>query len=141
MQDWWNSICYSTYYRTWNIVVHDWLYTYIYKDMYEIVTPRNKKLSVCVVFAISSIIHEYIISFATGFFYPVLLFLFGGIGLIVVFVLKSAGNVFLWFSLSAGNGVIVSLYCMEYYARINCPRTRDDFWDLVIPRTWSCGLQ
>ncbi|XP_017763927.1 PREDICTED: sterol O-acyltransferase 1 [Eufriesea mexicana] len=137
-QDWWNSICYSTYYRTWNIVVHDWLYTYIYKDMYEIVTPRNKKLSVCVVFAVSSIIHEYIISFATGFFYPVLLFLFGGLGLIVVFVLKSAGNVFLWFSLSVGNGVIVSLYCMEYYARINCPQTRGDFWDLVIPRTWSC---
>lgn len=137
-KDWWNSICYSAYYRTWNIVVHDWLYTYIYKDMYEILTPRNKTLSVCMVFAISSIIHEYILSFSIRFFYPVLLLLFGVVGLTVVFVLKSAGNVFLWFSLSVGNGVLVSLYCMEYFARINCPSTRDDFWDLVIPRTWTC---
>lgn len=106
--------------------------------MYEILTPRNKTLSVCMVFAISSIIHEYILSFSIRFFYPVLLLLFGVVGLTVVFVLKSAGNVFLWFSLSVGNGVLVSLYCMEYFARINCPSTRDDFWDLVIPRTWTC---
>lgn len=138
MQDWWNSICFSTYYRTWNIVVHDWLYTYIYKDMYEILTPRNRTISTCAVFAISAIIHEYILSFTTHFFYPVMLILFGVIGLTVVFVLKTAGNVFLWFSLSVGNGVMVSLYCMEYFARINCPPVRDDFWDVFIPRSWTC---
>ncbi|KOC62330.1 Sterol O-acyltransferase 1, partial [Habropoda laboriosa] len=137
-KDWWNSDCYSVYYRTWNIVVHDWLYTYIYKDMYEVLTPRNKTLPVCVVFAISSIFHEYILCFTVRFFYPVMLFMFGGIGLTVVFVLKTAGNVFFWFSLSAGSGVMVSLYCMEYYARENCPSYRDDFWDLVIPRSWTC---
>lgn len=31
-QDWWNSTSYSNYYRTWNVVVHDWLYYYAYKD-------------------------------------------------------------------------------------------------------------
>ncbi|XP_003398853.1 sterol O-acyltransferase 1 [Bombus terrestris] len=137
-KDWWNSICFSTYYRTWNIVVHDWLYTYIYKDMYEILTPGNRTISTCAVFAISAIIHEYILSFTTHFFYPVMLILFGVIGLTVVFVLKTAGNVFLWFSLSVGNGVMVSLYCMEYFARINCPPVRDDFWDVFIPRSWAC---
>ncbi|CAK9814349.1 Sterol O-acyltransferase 1 [Anthophora plagiata] len=137
-KDWWNSDCYSVYYRTWNIVVHDWLYTYIYKDMYEVITPRNKTLSVCAVFAISSIFHEYILCFSIRFFYPVMLFMFGGIGLTVVFVLKSTGNVFFWFSLSVGTGFMVSLYCMEYYARENCPPIRDDFWNLVIPRTWTC---
>jgi hypothetical protein len=32
VQDWWNSTSFANYYRTWNIVVHDWLYTYVYKD-------------------------------------------------------------------------------------------------------------
>lgn len=32
-QDWWNSTSYSNYYRTWNVVVHDWLYYYVYKDL------------------------------------------------------------------------------------------------------------
>lgn len=32
-QDWWNSTSFSNYYRTWNVVVHDWLYTYVYKDV------------------------------------------------------------------------------------------------------------
>ncbi|CAL7940750.1 unnamed protein product [Xylocopa violacea] len=140
-KDWWNSICFSSYYRTWNIVVHDWLYTYIYKDMYEIVTPRNKTLAVCAVFAISSIFHEYILIFTGRFFYPVMLIMFGVIGLTVVFIFKSAGNVFLWFSLSVGSGMMVSLYCMEYFARINCPPIYDDFWDLIIPRTLTCAYK
>ena len=36
MQDWWNSSSFSSYYRTWNVVVHDWLYTYIYKDCFAV---------------------------------------------------------------------------------------------------------
>ena len=32
-KDWWNSRSFSNYYRTWNVVVHDWLYTYIYTDI------------------------------------------------------------------------------------------------------------
>ncbi|XP_060132605.1 sterol O-acyltransferase 1 isoform X6 [Zootoca vivipara] len=31
-KDWWNSTSYARYYRTWNVVVHDWLYYYAYKD-------------------------------------------------------------------------------------------------------------
>ncbi|KAH0629039.1 hypothetical protein JD844_010793 [Phrynosoma platyrhinos] len=31
-KDWWNSTSYSVFYRTWNVVVHDWLYYYIYQD-------------------------------------------------------------------------------------------------------------
>ena len=35
-QDWWNSSNFAGYYRTWNVVVHDWLYSYIYKDVYKV---------------------------------------------------------------------------------------------------------
>ena len=37
-------------------------------------------LPMLVVFCISSVVHEYILAFAFRFFYPVLLFMFGGIG-------------------------------------------------------------
>jgi len=35
-KDWWNSVNFSGYYRNWNIVVHDWLFTYIYQDTYMV---------------------------------------------------------------------------------------------------------
>jgi len=34
VQDWWNSSTFANYYRTWNVVVHDWLYCYVYKECY-----------------------------------------------------------------------------------------------------------
>ncbi|XP_024939663.1 sterol O-acyltransferase 1 [Cephus cinctus] len=141
-KDWWNSTSYDAYYRTWNVVVHDWLYTYIYKDMYEIVTPRNKVLSTFTVFAVSAIFHEYILAFAFRFFYPVMLLMFGGIGLVLVFLTrkhdKAGGNIFVWLTLCIGSGVLLSLYSMEYYARINCPPYQDSFLDLFLPRSWTC---
>ena len=36
IQDWWNSTSFASYYRTWNVVVHDWLYTYIYKEIFVV---------------------------------------------------------------------------------------------------------
>lgn len=32
VQDWWNSTSFTNYYRTWNVVVHDWLFYYGYRD-------------------------------------------------------------------------------------------------------------
>jgi len=58
-----------------------------------------------------------------NFFFPVLLFLFGGIGLALVFIKKShnvVGNVFVWMSLIAGTGILTAAYTMEFFARINC---------------------
>lgn len=79
-QDWWNSSTYATYYRTWNVVVHDWLYTYVYKDIYELCGRRNRVIPMLIVFFISSIFHEYIITFTFRSFYPILLLMFGGFG-------------------------------------------------------------
>uniref|UniRef100_A0A3Q2XBT3 Sterol O-acyltransferase 1 n=1 Tax=Hippocampus comes TaxID=109280 RepID=A0A3Q2XBT3_HIPCM len=31
-KDWWNSTSFANYYRTWNVVVHDWLFHYVYRD-------------------------------------------------------------------------------------------------------------
>lgn len=143
LQDWWNSTTYHAYYRTWNVVVHDWLYTYIYKDMYEIVVPRNRMLSASAVFFISAFFHEYIFAFSFRFFYPVMFVLFGGIGFAMFFVRKIVtSNVFMWLSWSIGMGIMFSLYSMEIYARwINCPPNSNYYLDLFIPRIWTCSRQ
>ncbi|XP_011062277.1 PREDICTED: sterol O-acyltransferase 1-like isoform X2 [Acromyrmex echinatior] len=141
-KDWWNSTTYHTYYRKWNVVVHDWLYTYIYKDMYEILVPRNRMLSAIAVFLVSAIVHEYILAFGFGFFYPVMFMLFGVIGFAMFYVRKVVtSNVFMWLSWSVGNGIMFSLYAMEFYARHNCPPLSNYYLDLFIPRSWRCQKQ
>ncbi|XP_012536267.1 sterol O-acyltransferase 1 [Monomorium pharaonis] len=139
-KDWWNSTTYREFYRTWNLVVHDWLYTYIYKDMYDIVVPGNRSLSAITVFLVSAIFHEYMFAFTLRFFYPVLFILFAGIGLIMFFVSKYVtSNIFVWMSWAFGNGIMLSLYTMETHARWNnCPPHSNYYLDLFIPRSWSC---
>ncbi|KMQ87195.1 sterol o-acyltransferase 1 [Lasius niger] len=140
--DWWNSTTYRTYYRTWNVVVHDWLYTYIYKDMYEIVVPRNKMLATLAVFLVSAAFHEYVLAFAFRFFYPVMFVMFGGFGFCFIFIGKLAtSNVLMWFSFCLGNGIMFSSYTMEYYARLNCPSYSNYYLDLLAPRSWVCQTQ
>ncbi|XP_011500248.1 PREDICTED: sterol O-acyltransferase 1 [Ceratosolen solmsi marchali] len=139
-RDWWNCTSYDAFYRTWNIIVHDWLYTYIYKDVYE--KFHSKFLATLTVFLVSAAFHEYILAFAFRFFYPVMMLMFGGFGLLLVFITKKHskidGNIFIWFSLFMGNGIIFTLYLMEYHARSNCPPYDDQLFDLLMPRSWIC---
>lgn len=141
--DWWNSSNFSVYYRTWNIIVHDWLYLYVYKDLYEYVTGRNRVLSQLLVFSLSAIFHEYILGFTFKFCYPILFVLFQGAGVLLIFVTKKEhkafGNIFMWLSLAMGMGLLLSLYHMEYYARKNCEFDRTDLVNYFIPISWSCN--
>ncbi|GAB6030526.1 hypothetical protein CHUAL_007391 [Chamberlinius hualienensis] len=127
-KDWWNSTSFSNYYRTWNVVVHDWLYTYIFSDVYLLVkhTRHRKLVPTLIVFAVSALVHEYLIAFMLRFFFPALLILFGFIGVVLTFVSARKdsryGNVLMWFALVVGTGLLMTLYSMEYFARINCPK-------------------
>lgn len=142
-KDWWNSTSFAIYYRTWNIVVHDWLYTYIYKDCYEHIFRKSKCLSQFIVFTISALVHEYILAFTFRFCYPVMFILFEVFGVILMFVTKkehkSLGNVFMWLSLAVGTGIMLSLYHMEYHARKHCKPETSDFIGYFIPRSWTCN--
>ena len=81
--DWWNSVEFGEYYRKWNIVVHDWLYYYIYLDLLKFVFSNDtfRKYTRVITFLMSAIFHELIIIEAIGFFYPVLFLLFTGPGI------------------------------------------------------------
>lgn len=140
--DWWTATSFDVYYRKWNVVVHDWLFTYVYKDLYETVFIGQKIAATAAVFSISAVVHEFIIAFAFRFFYPVLFVLFEGFGLIMMFIpikrLNSAGNIFLWLALCLGNGIQLALYTIEHFARKNC-QVGDSVVDYMVPVSWSCN--
>ncbi|KAK6166561.1 hypothetical protein SNE40_023218 [Patella caerulea] len=141
-KDWWNSTTFANYYRTWNVVVHDWLYTYVYKDVYYLVGGRAGSMGV--VFIFSAIFHEYILIATFGFFYPVLFVMFAGAGFGFIFLTDKGTarglNVFMWVALFIGTGLLMCLYSMEWYARANCPNSTDNFLDYLIPRSWNCDF-
>ncbi|CAG5130127.1 unnamed protein product, partial [Candidula unifasciata] len=141
-KDWWNSTTFSNYYRTWNVVVHDWLYTYIYKDVCKLVGHKYRAGAMACVFIISAVFHEYILTCTFKFFYPVLFVMFAGAGFGFIFLTDKGSNrswnVFMWVALFIGNGMLMCLYSMEFYARQNCIASMESLLDFVIPRSWFC---
>lgn len=140
-RDWWTCTSFSEYFRTWNIVVHDWLYTYVYKDMYEIITPRNKMLSKLAVFVVSAVVHEWVLTYMFGFFFPAMFvyFLFGGALMSFVNVPKGTVlNVLFWYGLALGSGSLLSMYTLEYFARKNAPVDDTSLKNYTLPRWLTC---
>uniref|UniRef100_A0A2K5DHF0 O-acyltransferase n=1 Tax=Aotus nancymaae TaxID=37293 RepID=A0A2K5DHF0_AOTNA len=122
--DWWNSTSYSNYYRTWNVVVHDWLYYYAYKDFLWFFSKRFKSAAMLAVFAVSAVVHEYALAVCLSFFYPVLFVLFMFFGMAFNFIV---------------NDIILCFYSQEWYhVKPVCPLMRPTFLDYVRPRSWTC---
>lgn len=144
-KDWWNSTSFANYYRTWNVVVHDWLYYYVYQDFLWMSGKRFRAAAMLFVFTMSAVVHEYILAVCFGFFYPVLFCLFMCFGMMFNFILHDQRkgpiwNVIMWTSLFLGQGVIICLYSQEWYAQRYCPLTEPSFLELLKPRSWSCHL-
>ncbi|XP_066479692.1 sterol O-acyltransferase 1 isoform X2 [Tiliqua scincoides] len=145
-KDWWNSRSFSNYYRTWNVVVHDWLYCYVYRDFFWLFGKRFRAAAMLSVFSISAVVHEYILAVCFGYFYPVLFCLFFCFGMVFNFILHDhrkgpIWNVIMWTSLFLGTGIILCLYSQEWYARQNCPLKNPTFLDYVKPRSWTCHVK
>eukprot|EP00066_Takifugu_rubripes_P023882 XP_011613148.1 PREDICTED: sterol O-acyltransferase 1 [Takifugu rubripes] len=142
-KDWWNSTSFANYYRTWNVVVHDWLYYYMYRDFLWMSEKRFKPAAMLFVFTVSAVVHEYILAVCFGFFYPVLFCLFMCFGMMFNFILHDQRkgpiwNIIMWTSLFLGHGVIICLYSQEWYAQQYCPIKEPSFLELLKPRSWSC---
>ncbi|KAL1374926.1 hypothetical protein pipiens_004787, partial [Culex pipiens pipiens] len=114
-RDWWNATSFAAYVRAHNAIVHNFLYTYVYKDFYDKVW-QSKKEAASVVFLISALVNEAIL---LRFFYPVLMGQFLFMGLLIANV--EFGNVLVLALLSVGHAIETSQYSTEYYARRNCP--------------------
>uniref|UniRef100_A0A4W6EE00 O-acyltransferase n=1 Tax=Lates calcarifer TaxID=8187 RepID=A0A4W6EE00_LATCA len=126
-KDWWNSTSFANYYRTWNVVVHDWLYYYGYRDFLWLSKRKFRAAAMLSVFIVSAVVHEYALAMGFGFFYPVMFCLFAVFGVVFNFTMNDKRqspvfNVIMWACLFLGQGVQVCLYCQEWYAQIHCPR-------------------
>jgi sterol O-acyltransferase len=98
-------------------------------------------------FLISAVIHELIITYALGFFYPILFILFTGPGIILIQNTKNlksiSVNLAFWLEMYIGGSLLFTTYLIESFAR---KRISDEFiyseWGNVgyfIPRTFYLG--
>uniref|UniRef100_A0AAY4EU98 O-acyltransferase n=1 Tax=Denticeps clupeoides TaxID=299321 RepID=A0AAY4EU98_9TELE len=138
-KDWWNSTSFANYFRTWNVVVHDWLFYYGYRDVLWLTGRKSRSAAMLWVFGLSAVAHEYAMTMCFGFFYPVMFCLFAVFGMVFNFALNDkrqshVWNIIMWTCLMLGQGMQVCLYCQEWYAQIHCT----SFWELVTPRSWTC---
>ena len=62
-EDWWNVKDFASYYRKWNIVVHEFLYYYIYQDTIRFgLSHKRSLIPKYLVFIVSVIIHEIVVT-------------------------------------------------------------------------------
>eukprot|EP00349_Pseudokeronopsis_sp_Brazil_P008646 CAMPEP_0202965528 /NCGR_PEP_ID=MMETSP1396-20130829/9471_1 /ASSEMBLY_ACC=CAM_ASM_000872 /TAXON_ID= /ORGANISM="Pseudokeronopsis sp., Strain Brazil" /LENGTH=304 /DNA_ID=CAMNT_0049688267 /DNA_START=838 /DNA_END=1752 /DNA_ORIENTATION=- len=120
-EDWWNVKDFGSYYRKWNIIVHEFLYYYVYQDSIRFTRGRlTVNQAKIFVFFLSALIHEFVVTCALGFFYPVLLLMFGGPGVFLTKIKLGngplVGSIF-WFLMLFGCGILVVLISIEWYAR------------------------
>ncbi|XP_049850063.1 uncharacterized protein LOC126320759 [Schistocerca gregaria] len=120
-QDWWNATTMGYYWRTWNIPTHRWLFRHVYLPCRRLGLTREG--SSLVVFFISAVIHEVLISVPLHTFK-----LYFFIGMLVqapatcmgeVFKGKLAGNLIFWISFCfLGQPIGVLLYYFDYASNV-----------------------
>lgn len=121
-QDWWNSTSYDEYYRKWNVVVHDWLYNYVYKDVFEAFNLKSPLIPKLLVFLISAIVHEYILYYTMRMFYPVLGTIFFTFGMIFTSFRSPQYwliSVLFLYSYGLGFSITITSYVIEFCVRQN----------------------
>lgn len=121
-KDWWNSTSYSVYYRKWNMPIHDWVHTYLYRDVKAV--TGSKVVAALPVFALSSVLHEFHLAAALGFYAPIFLLLFGLIGSVMFSVRPKKTGLAQMFTVTGvafGSAIFIMVFNTELAARQYCP--------------------
>ncbi|KJH48691.1 MBOAT family protein [Dictyocaulus viviparus] len=117
-RDFWNSETIHYFWRTWNIPVHRWATRHIYLPMMR--SNYNKFSAVVVVFLVSALFHEYLVSIPLHMFR---LWAWYGmmaqipLSFITEHIVKGgrAGNVIVWLSLILGQPLAILMYVHDWY--------------------------
>lgn len=147
-KNWWSASDAFRWMSVWNLPVQRWLSDYVYKPAAPVIGSRV--LTVVLIFLVSGLSHDYILSFTMGFYVPVFTCVFLMIVPSIPVILLVAKywkylptpdtntNTFLIYIIAFG---AVSMFSsMEYFARINCPLTSDSLVaDFFVPRFPSCS--
>jgi sterol O-acyltransferase len=138
-EDWWNCTNFEEWYRKWNMVVHEWLYYYVYNDVMRLTGTMSRLVCKICVFSLSVIIHEIIVWQTIGFFFPILSFFFGGPGIIFTYIKpkQKRFNLLFWVKLCLGIGILFCLLLMEVHLRevVDKELGLNSYWHSNIPRS------
>jgi len=118
-QDWWNSSNLEIFWKNWNLPVHKWCTRHVYKPLLQ--SGVSKLTASTLVFSISAILHEYLLSVPLKMFKPwAFLGMIGQIPLIMISKKVEskygvrAGNVVMWSSLILGHPLAIMMYYHDY---------------------------
>lgn len=116
-RDWWNAESIQYFWKNWNIPVHNWCLRHLYVPLLK--QGHSKWLVTSIVFIVSALFHEYLISV------PLKLFgywAFAGMALQLPFAVIVAkyfngpwANVFVWFTLIIGQPLCILASYHDYY--------------------------
>lgn len=146
-RNWWSAPDAFRWMSVWNMPVQRWLSEYVYKPCVHRIGSRV--LTVVVIFLVSGLSHDYILSFTMGFTVPVFMCVFAVIVPSIPLILLTARyshllpfpstniNTFAIYILAFG---AVSMYsAIEYFSRLNCPPTTESLvTDFFVPRFLNC---
>jgi len=117
--DWWNAPDVGTFWRLWNLPVHNWCFRHLYTPVMR--AGYNKGVASMLVFLFSAFFHEYVVSVPLRMF-KVLAFV--GMCMQVPLITVSAwlskrfgwrwGNILLWASLIMGQPLCILVYFYDY---------------------------
>lgn len=137
--DWWNSRSYEEYFRKWNMVVGDFIFSYIFSEFHRF--GLSKAASRFMTFALSAFLHEFILWEVLGFFFPLIFIFFLGFGILFIYLTRFMPgnrhwNLFFWITLMLGNGMLLVLYTREFQARYSdsASTNQSSWW---IPLSWQ----
>jgi sterol O-acyltransferase len=137
---WWTSRTWGAWYRSWNSVVGEWIWTYVYNDLQRLGAGRGLALSMT--FLLSAVLHELILAGALGFLFPALFVAFAGPGVGLLWFTRClpprTANTFLWLALSLGVSLLFVVYLDESGLRDNGGRKLsciERLLDAVAPRS------
>ncbi|KAJ3656573.1 hypothetical protein Zmor_015642 [Zophobas morio] len=142
-KEWWHSKSLSEFYRTWNVLVHEWLYMFIFRDVYEKFVLKNETAAKFTVFVVSAVVHEWVLFNIFRFFLPVHLVLFlltGAVFAVMNLLDVRWGNLLVLYSLALGFCIQVHLFTIEFFARLNCPVSENvTGLEFYVPRFITCN--
>lgn len=146
-KNWWSACDAFRWMSVWNLPVQRWLSEYVYKPAAPVI--GNRVITVLLIFLVSGLSHDYILSFTMGFTVPVFMTVFAIIVPSTPVILLIARiwkylpvpstnvNTFVIYIVAFG---AVSMYAsIEHFARINCPHTSYSLVaDFFVPRFITC---
>uniref|UniRef100_A0A1Y1N943 O-acyltransferase n=2 Tax=Photinus pyralis TaxID=7054 RepID=A0A1Y1N943_PHOPY len=132
--DWWTAENWDEFLRKWSYFVHEWLHIYIYRDLHGVLFPGRTLLAKVLVLLLSGYFHDLILCVASRAFLPLTTIEF----LCFVWIRKLVSNKFMLGLLGMEMSCTITLFMMEYYARINCPMQTASIIGYVMPRFLYC---